>query len=144
MTQRRPRMVDPVTYVRTRCPDHPQANSKGYVYEHRLVAERALGRFLPDGAEVHHVNEKKGDNAGTNLVICPDGDYHRLLHVRADALRASGNPDWRKCPYCKRHDDPAAMSFHKSKASQGYFYHLQCCNDYRKRRGLNLRKNRTS
>jgi hypothetical protein len=55
--------------------------------EHVLFAERALGRELPDGAVVHHVN---GDPAANktpwNLVLCPDQDYHLLLHRRAQAL----------------------------------------------------------
>lgn len=39
-------------------------------YVHILVAEKALGRTLPKGAEVHHVNEDRADNRNTNLVIC--------------------------------------------------------------------------
>ena len=33
-------------YVKVKCPDHPSADPNGYVYEHRLVAERILGRPL--------------------------------------------------------------------------------------------------
>lgn len=50
--------------------------------EHVLVAEKALGKRLPAGAVVHHVNHNKTDNRPENLVICPDHAYHRLLHVR--------------------------------------------------------------
>jgi hypothetical protein len=131
-------------YVRVLCHDHPKANRDGYVYEHTLVAEKALGRYLPDGVEIHHFNERKADNRGSNLVICPSHKYHLLLHVRMDALMASGNPDWRKCPYCKQYDDTSNMSLHKSKVSDGYFYHLKCCNAYRVGKGLTLRKNRRS
>jgi len=133
-----------VEYPRVLCREHPKANCKGYVYEHVVIAERALGRYLPDGVEVHHFNEDKTDNAGPNLIVCPDHKYHRLLHVRMDALRASGNPNWRKCPYCKMYDDTTNMIFHKHKKSDGFYEHAQCVREYRVAKGINLRKNRRS
>lgn len=90
--------------------------------EHRIVAERALGRPLPPGAVVHHVDEDRLNNAGSNLVICPDNKYHRLLHVRIDAMAACGNANWRKCPYCGSYDDPENMRAEKS----GRFVHRAC------------------
>lgn len=52
-----------------------------------LLAERALGKALPAGAQVHHVNENKADDfTPFNLVICPNQHYHRMLHNRARAL----------------------------------------------------------
>lgn len=73
--------------------NHPRASSSGCVYEHVLIAEDALGRYLPEGAEVHHVDGNPKNNARTNLVICQDKAYHKLLHVRSRVLRAGGNPD---------------------------------------------------
>ena len=55
-------------------------------FEHVLIAEKALGKPLPKGAQVHHLNERKGDNRNTNLVVCPDDAYHKLLHKRARDL----------------------------------------------------------
>lgn len=53
------------------------------VYEHIFIAELALGRPLPKGAVVHHMNECPSDNETRfNLVICPDQAYHMLLHRR--------------------------------------------------------------
>ncbi len=49
---------------------------------HRMIAERALGRPLPKGAEVHHWNMDKTNNRNLNLVICQDTAYHNLLHAR--------------------------------------------------------------
>jgi len=65
--------------------------SDGYVYiqsnkkkkmKHVLVAEKALGKSLPKGAVVHHVDLDKKNNKPSNLVICPDQAYHLLLHKR--------------------------------------------------------------
>lgn len=63
----------------------------GYVYvqkdgkkkmQHVSVAEKALGKPLPKGAVVHHVDEDKKNNDPKNLVICPSQAYHLLLHKR--------------------------------------------------------------
>lgn len=54
----------------------------GKQYEHILIAEKALGRPLPPGAEVHHWDKDRWNNTPTNLVICPDHAYHMLIHKR--------------------------------------------------------------
>ena len=46
---------------------------------HRLRAEKALGKLLPQGAVVHHHTQEQ-------LVICQDDPYHHYLHRRARAL----------------------------------------------------------
>ncbi len=90
----------------------PTIRADGYVriidqYEHILIAERALGKPLPKGAHVHHMDENPTNNDPKNLVICPDQGYHWLLHQRMKAYAASGHADSVKCAYCKRYDDPA-------------------------------------
>lgn len=70
-------------YVLVRMPDHPRADCRGYVYEHRLVAEQALGRALFAGEEVHHRNGVKGDNRPENLEVVPTHHHHAVRHRRA-------------------------------------------------------------
>lgn len=79
------------------------------IYEHIVIAERALGRKLPPGALVHHVNEIRSDNTPGNLVVCPSRGYHATLHRRMRALAACGHPDWRMCRYCRLHDAPSRL-----------------------------------
>lgn len=87
-------------YILVLCKDHPRANRHGYVLEHILIAERALGHYLPGGAAVHHVDGNKSNNTHANLVICQDNVYHALLHKRERAHRATGDPHKRHCPDC--------------------------------------------
>ena len=83
--------------------DYPRVTepSGRVVKVHRLRAEQALGKPLPPGAEVHHVDGTK--NPQSPLVICPNTAYHLMLHRRQRVLRAGGNPNMDKiCSTCKR------------------------------------------
>lgn len=89
-------------YPRSSAVNNPRASKSGQVHRHILVAEKALGRYLPKGAEVHHVDENKRNYANSNLVICQDQAYHRLLHARLRILRAGGNPNTDSvCSVCR-------------------------------------------
>ena len=108
-------------YIQRLAPHHPRATKDGYVFEHIIIAESVLGRHLPKGVEVHHVDENKSRNVNSNLVICENHAYHLLLHQRMRAYRATGNPNARKCRYCKQYDLPERMYGHRS-----VFYHQTC------------------
>lgn len=107
-------------YIWQRCEDHPRAHN-GYVLEHVLVAEQKLGRFLLPEEEVHHENEIKSDNRPENLTVFPNTKAHQQHHVRMTALKACGNPDWRRCRYCHNYDDVSNL-----KVAGRSFYHWPC------------------
>lgn len=115
-------------YVKIRRPEHPRANSVGYVREHVVIAERVLGKALPDKAEVHHVNGDGTDNRNQNLVICQNNEYHKLLERRGRALATCGHANWRKCVHCKRYDDPQNGMYIKGPIS----VHRECRNRYQR------------
>ena len=65
-------------YVRVRMPSHPY-EVHGYVYEHRLVLENALGRYLESWESCHHMNEIKEDNRISNIYLCTASE-HSTIH----------------------------------------------------------------
>lgn len=120
-------------YVGVWMPDHPNAMADGTVLEHVLVVSRALGGAVPKGAVVHHVNGDKSDNRPQNLVLCPDDTYHRLLHRRQGSMDAIGDPNGRRCKYCKQWDHPQNVVISKDRR-QEVAYHADCRRAYARKR----------
>lgn len=104
-------------------------NGSGPQLMHRIIAEKALGHALPESAVIHHIDENRANNDHSNLVICENDTYHKLLHRRQNALDACGNANWRKCAYCKKYDDPLAMHIGTGYSTSNT-HHIACANEY--------------
>lgn len=81
--KRKDRLVHSAGYILLSKPDHPLADSSGYVYEHRFVFYERSGdgpfqcHWCPaivtwDDLHIDHLDESKDNNAPNNLVAsCP-------------------------------------------------------------------------
>lgn len=82
-------------YVLVKRPEHSAADSRGYVYEHRLAAEKKIGRALLPGEIVHHVDGIKTNNAPENLEVLPSIAHHRREHASGSQRLAPGQANRR-------------------------------------------------
>lgn len=74
------RTIDSNGYILIRKPSHPFANHHGYVFEHRLVMEKHLGRYLLQEEVVHHINGIPDDNRIENLELFKNNNIHISFH----------------------------------------------------------------
>jgi hypothetical protein len=74
-------------YVYAYSPNHPYAH-KNYVFEHRLVMEKKIGRYLKPKEVVHHINGDVKDNRIENLQLFENNAKHMKHHteLRANAI----------------------------------------------------------
>lgn len=70
-------------YILIRKPEHPLADVRGYIYEHRLAACEKLGRLLKPKEIVHHIDGDKKNNMPENLVVISRFEHH-VEHRKAD------------------------------------------------------------
>lgn len=75
-------------YTLVYMPSHPFSKDGTHVYEHRLIMEKHLGRYLGPNDIVHHINGIKNDNRLENLKLMTRAEHSREHWV--DSLDAPG------------------------------------------------------
>lgn len=64
-------------YIMTTCIGHPRAKDGRYVYEHDLVMEKYLDRYLMTDEIVHHKDGNKSNNDLENLELMSRGKHSK-------------------------------------------------------------------
>lgn len=131
------RKIDLDGYVLVRSPkDHPYSRSRknrnyGIIYEHRLVAEQKLGRFLLPSEVVDHIDGLHLHNHPDNLRVFPSNSAH------LQATITGSTPNWsqaglekmkipsdrrkdHQCVHTYQIDANAVMSACNKSSSRGY------------------------
>lgn len=70
---------------------HHLADVRGYAYEHRLNAEKKIGRRLLPTEHVHHEDRNKLNNAENNLKVFASQAEHFLHHRKEGSKRRLPN-----------------------------------------------------
>lgn len=107
-------------YLQTYSPDHPRADCRGYVYDHVLVAESKLGRYLFPEERPHHINRIKTDNRPENIEIYANVRDHR---VKGHPEALFGNAE-------RPNPNPPSLPCQCGKSSQGGAHNM-CIKHYR-------------
>lgn len=80
-------------YVKIKNPNHPYSDVSGYVYEHRLVAEKNIKRYLKPNEIIHHKDGDTLNNTMKNLEILNSPLEHRVLHRKNKSRQLPREPN---------------------------------------------------
>lgn len=70
-------------YIFVYQPEHPNSN-KGYVFEHRLVMEKHIGRYLSNKEIIHHINGNITDNRIENLKLVTRAEHNKIHNTKLE------------------------------------------------------------
>lgn len=122
-------------------PNHHLADKDGFVYVHRLNAEKKLGRTLKSTECVHHIDEDKFNNELDNLMVFKTNADHSAFHKGRDIcldgdvwvaidknIRIDGkNNKYNLCPCCHKNLKSSDAKVCKS-CYELYYRHRKCDN----------------
>jgi len=73
------KIIHQLGYILLYKPDHPFCDNHGYVFEHRLVMEQKIGKYLNRKTEkIHHVDGNVKNNNIENLQILTHKEHKRI------------------------------------------------------------------
>lgn len=91
------RRIEKSGYVSILKPDHPAARSNGYVFEHILVLEAKLGRYLRPDEIGHHIDGNRQNNDPQNLeaMTRPEHTQHHKFWLNRKNIQRKAEPEQR-------------------------------------------------
>ena len=79
------KIIDSLGYIRLVVKNHPRAKPPQYrVYEHIIVMENKLGRYLKPNERVHHRDKNRSNNRIENLELFESNGLHLKHEITKD------------------------------------------------------------
>jgi uncharacterized protein (DUF1330 family) len=65
-------------YILIYKPEHPFCSKRRYVYEHRLVIEKQIGRYLLSTEPIHHLGNRDDNRPNVLMAFISDSVHNRF------------------------------------------------------------------